>query len=72
MDVQDVVYNVEGEQHAIVAAPYRRQADQLIREGFAQPTGIVGQRAGDEFNDGCCSPLRKPAETVQESGFGVS
>lgn len=61
VDVQDVVYNVEGEQHAIVAAPCRRQADQLIREGFAQPTGIVGQRAGDEFNERCCSPLRKPA-----------
>lgn len=65
VDVQDVVFNVEGEQHAIVAAPCRSQAKQFIREGFAQPTGIVGQRAGDEFNDRCCWLPGKPAGTPQ-------
>lgn len=40
VDVQDVVFNVEGEQDAIVAAPCRAQAEQLIREGSAQQTGL--------------------------------
>ena len=64
VDVQDVVFNAEGEQHAIVAAPRRTQAEQLIREWFAQPAGVVGQRAGDEFNDRYCRLLGKPAETL--------
>jgi len=34
VDVKDVIFHVEGEQHAIVAAPCRAQAKPFICEGL--------------------------------------
>lgn len=58
VDVQGVLFDIQGEQHTVVATACGAQAQEFICEGFAEAAGIIGQGAGDEFDDRGGSLLR--------------
>jgi hypothetical protein len=51
VDVQDVLFDVEGEQHPIVTAACGAQAEEFVRQRFTQSVRAIGQDASDEFDD---------------------
>lgn len=65
MNVQDVLFDVEGEQHAVVTTACCVQSQELIRQRLAEPVRIVGQSPGDEFDDCGGHLLGQLAESLQ-------
>lgn len=62
VDVQGVLFDIEGEQHAVVAAACGAQAQLFVGAGLTESAGVIGQNAGDEFDDCGGSLLRQPAK----------
>lgn len=65
MNVQDVLFNIEREQHAVVAPACCAQSQEFIRQRLAEPVRIVGQSSSDEFDDRGGSFLGQLAEALQ-------
>ena len=51
VDIEGVLFDIEGEQHAVVTTAGGAQAQEFIGEGLTEPAGIIGQDTGDEFDD---------------------
>lgn len=49
--IQDVLFDIEGEEHPVVASACGAESEQFAREGLAQPVRIIGQDASDEFDE---------------------
>ena len=65
VDVQNVLFDIEGEQHPVVTTPCGAQTEQFVGQGLAQPIGILGKCTGDEFDDRGGRLLGQPSETLQ-------
>lgn len=65
MNVQNVLFDIEGEQHAVVTTACGAQSQESIRQRLAEPLRIIGQRSGDEFDDRGGSLLGQLAESLQ-------
>lgn len=65
MNVQDVFFIIQSEQHAVISAACRAQTEKFIREGLAEPVRVIGQNPGNEFDDRGGSLLWQLSKSLQ-------
>lgn len=51
VDIQDVLFEIESEQHPIITTTRGAQSEEFVCEGLAEPARVMSEGPGDEFDD---------------------